>query len=747
MKGTARDNMDPANSAQSGDKDLSGPIRFGIFEVDLHTGELRKLGAKVKLQEQPFQVLAMLLKRPAEVVTREELQKKLWAADTFVDFERGLNRAINKLRESLGDDADRPRFIETVPRRGYRFLGQIEIEENRNPEALGGNRIAEVALVDPNQIEVSPSVRAAPMRRAVPWIAASVFAAVALLAIWRPRHPDPASMDRPFLQLEMDAGPDEFSQPAISADGLRIVLVSKGALVLRRLDQAKSTRIAGTEGANLPFFSPNGQWIAFFAAGKLQKIAVAGGVPVALFDALHTGGASWLDDNNIVLSLAEGLFLVPAAGGTPKLLVHSPNDPSNPRMEVWPQALPGGKSVLFSALDGSARVSLRVVTLGDGKVKTLVENATQGRYLAGGYLVYYKQGKLFAAPMDARRLELTGPAVPLVYGVSNLDGRADFDLSVLGTLVYRGGSSGANVISWLYSSGKIEPLIQEPGDYATPRLSPDGTRLALALSLEGKQNIWVYNIGPGNWNRLTFGSSPEFLPTWTPDGQYLAFRSGDTLAWTRSDGSGKVEHLTGVSPNAGPWSFSADEKWLAFWPLQPGSDLWIAPVERSSGKLRFGAPIPLLEQAESQGAPAISPDGRWFAYTSNESGRFQVYVRPFSPLRKSRSGKWPVSSNGGWSPVWSRDGKSLFYQNGGQVQVAVCAATGDSLLFARPRAWSDTLLGDTGLFYGFDPAPGGKRVLALLPAEDPVPQTFLRVLLNVDSELRRRFSERLQESR
>lgn len=704
---------------------LSSPIRFGTFEVDLQAGELRRQGFKVKLQEQPFQVLVMLLERPNQVVTREQLQKELWPADTFVDFERGLNRAINKLREALVDDADRPRFIETLPRRGYRFVAPVDTTGTQEVEGADGEDALSTVVVSRRQV--------------LPWAVAGLLAVIAVIAVGRPWRAPPIPANRPFLQLDLDAGPDEFSQPAISSDGMRIVFVSKGALAFRRLDHANITRLAGTEGASYPFFSPNGQWVAFFAARKLQKIAVEGGAPIPLCDAPSADGGTWGEDDTIVAALNGGLSRVPAAGGKPQPLTHPEADSSNTLMHLCPQALPGGKGVLFAAVNGSLQGSLRILTP-DGKLKTVVEKSTQGRFLPSGYLVYHQQGTLFAAPMDTRRMELTGPAVPLVYRVSHSElGRADFDLSASGTLVYRAGTEGTNVLSWLSSSGKIEALVTRPGNYLTPRLSPDGMRLALAILQDGRQNIWVYDLGRETWTRLTFDADPELLPTWTPDGEFLAFRSGNTLAWTRSDGSGKVEHLAGASRNAGPWSFSPDGKWLAFWPLQPGSDLWAVPVERTPGVLRLGRPQPLLQGTGSKGAPAISPDGRWFAYTSNESGRFEVYVMPFSPQGAARSGKWLVSNGGGWSPLWSRNGRELFYQSfDHRVQVAACTFNGDLFLAAKPRLWSETRLGDTGIFQGFDVAPDGKRVLALLAAEDPKAQTLVRVLLNVDSELSRR---------
>jgi Tol biopolymer transport system component/DNA-binding winged helix-turn-helix (wHTH) protein len=725
-------------------KRVSLPVRFGIFEVDLHSGELRRQGYKVKLQEQPFQVLIMLLEHPGDVVTREELQKQLWPADTFVDFERGLNRAINKLREALGDDADAPHFIETLPRRGYRFLAPLETAAPPEPETAGRNRLVliqpELSHL-PRTTEDEPTAAAAPRTQVVPWAAAAVLTVVALFGYWKPWRSPQIVPDRPFLQLDLDIGPDEFFQPAISPDGTRIVFVSKGALAIRRLDQTKSTRLAGTEGAFFPFFSPNGRWVAFFAGRKLQKVAIEGGAPIVLCDATGPGGGTWADDDNIVATLnanKEGVSRIPAAGGAPQPLT-DPKSDSGALMHFWPQVLPGGKALLFAATSASGQGSLRVLALHTGKLRTLVENSTYGRFLPSGYLVYYQRETLVAAPMDADRMELTGPAVPLVYGVSMSGDRADFDVSASGTLVYRRGTAQDSFPSWLYPSGKIEPVLAKAANYSSPRLSPDGTRLALSVIQEGKQSLWVYDLRRETWNRLTSEDDPEFLPTWTPDGEFLAFRSGNTLAWTQSDGSGKVERLAGVSPNAGPWSFSTDGKWLAFWPLQPGSDLWTVPIERTPGVLRFGQPQPLLQQPGSKGAPAISPDSRWLAYTSDASGRFEIYVMPFSPQKTETGRKWLVSNGGGIGPIWSRNGRELFYMGADRrVHVAAYTVKGDSFVADKPRFWSDKQVADLSSFPGFDVAPDGKRVLALFASEDPKPETILHLLLNLDTELRHR---------
>ncbi|HXA50976.1 MAG TPA: winged helix-turn-helix domain-containing protein [Candidatus Acidoferrum sp.] len=717
----------------------SSIVRFGFFEVDLQAGELHRQGRKVKLQEQPFQVLVILLKRAGEVVTREDLQKALWPADTFVDFERGLNRAINKLREALGDDPDSPRFIETLPRRGYRFIAGIDAASAQEEEAAGTNRLL-LAPVGTHQVEDTVSKVAFPTRQSLPWVIVAVLAAAGAIGFRQQWRFTASVADRPFYQLDLEADPDGFSQPAISPDGMRIVFVAKRGLIIRRLDQTKTTALAGTEGASYPFFSPNGQSVAFFGAGKLQKVAVEGGTPIPLCDAPGPGGGTWETDDSIVAALdrTRGLFRVPATGGAPQPLTDPREDPSGILMHRWPQALPGGGGILFAATNASMQGSLRVLAP-NGKLRTVVANSTYGRILPSGYVVYSQRETLYAAPWDTNRLEITGPAVPLVHAVSKSGDRADFDLSNSGTLVYRSGTTRNSVPSWLYSSGKVEPALAKPGNYVSPRLSPDGARLAISMIREGKQSLWVYDLSRETWTRLTSDNYPELLPTWTPDGEYLAFRSGDTLAWTHSDGSGKVQRLAGFSRNAGPWSFSADGKWLAFWPLEPDSHLWTVPVERTPGMLRLGQPQLLLQQAGSKGAPAISPDDRWLAYTSDASGRFEVYVMPFSPRGRVTDRKWPVSNGGGHSPVWSHDGRELFYEGPDhRIQAAAYRVAGDSFVAEKPRFWSGKQMADIGFFPAFDVGPDGKRVLALVPSEDAKPETILRVVLNVDSELRRR---------
>ena len=287
------------------------PMRFGVFEVDLQTGELRKQGLKIKLRDQPFQLLLVLLAHPGEVVSRDELQKQLWAADTFVDFDRGLNKAVNHLRDALGDSAESPRFIETLPKRGYRFIVPVDAG-HPNGHPLEPPLETQLALAD--QPERWPAAQPLGARGAthglkpklsagLPWVIAGLSSAVAVF--WWRCYGAPPTADRPMMRFIVDLGPEairgralsgEFFNPVISPDGTRLVFPAKAAdgseqLAMRRLDQSTVTMLAGTEGAAAPFFSPDGQWIGFFAGKKLEKIRLQGGGVVSLCDTTGRGAA------------------------------------------------------------------------------------------------------------------------------------------------------------------------------------------------------------------------------------------------------------------------------------------------------------------------------------------------------------------------------------------------------------------------------------------------------------------------
>ncbi|MBC8164657.1 MAG: PD40 domain-containing protein [Bryobacteraceae bacterium] len=716
------------------------PHRFGPYEVDFSTSELRKSGTRLRLAAQPMKVLEALIEQPGMLVTREQLRDRLWAPDTFVDFETSLNGIVAKLRQALSDSADQPLYVETVARKGYRFVAPVTTER-----ALPENSW---------QAEPAPPAVAPQKNDPRRWrtAAAGLLAVSGLLFFafgrWGTSTPKTSP---PMMSFDIDVG-DDFSQPAISQDGLKMVWVTKHGLVLRPLDQAKITQIEGTERASYPFFSPDGKWVGFFTDRKLRKVSLEGGASLTLCDAPLPGGATWGEDDHIIaaLQISGGLFRIPASGGTPESFTRLSEPPGFITNHRSPHRLPGGKGVLFVAGPGVAGGSIRVQPLGGGPAKVLVEEAATARYLPSGYLVYFKSGAIFAAPMDLSTLELNGPASRIAEGVAyDLRTGADFDVSASGTLVFRKSAVRGNRNAvWMDASGREQPLIGKPGNYASPRLSPDGKRLAFASIWAGQRGIGVYDLTRQTETRLTFDSTPQCCPIWSPDGEYLVFFDAGDLAWISSDGKGnsKPGRLPSPDHTAVPWSFSPDGKWLAFHRSQPptGYDLWVAPVDRSGDTMKLGPPKVLLRQPGVQAGPAISPDGRWVAYGSDELGRVELFVMPFSPNAGGQTSKWQVTFDGAISPVWSRGGQELFYRGTDRRVMSLSYTTkGDAFLASKPHVWAEKRMGDVGPIPSFDVAGDGKRIVALLDAELARPdETHLRVLLNVDDEMARRKSER-----
>jgi len=356
---------------------------------------------------------------------------------------------------------------------------------------------------------------------------------------------------------------------------------------------------------------------------------------------------------------------------------------------------------------------------------------------------------LLAAPVDLGRGELTGPPSPLVEGVArdHVHG-ADFDVAPSGTLVYRKGAAGAKRdLVWLDPSGVKESVGLKPGGYITPRLSPDGKHVALTIVSEGQAHLWTFDLAHRTMTRLTFGGEPKCCPVWTPDGKFLMFSSNGALAFVLSDGSGKQERLTPAERNSVPWSISRDGEWLAFHrnDLETGTDVWVAPLERTPGTLRVGQAKAMVRRPGIQAAPSISPDGRWMAHGSDESGQVELYVVPFSPDEPVRNGRWQVSNKKIASPGWCRDCQAIFYRGAADRRIRVVRYTvkGDSFVPDTPLIWSGQQLADLVIVPSFDIAPDGKRVLAVVETTEPrSDEVHLRVVLNVADELRRRFAAR-----
>ncbi len=337
-----------------------------------------------------------------------------------------------------------------------------------------------------------------------------------------------------------------------------------------------------------------------------------------------------------------------------------------------------------------------------------------------------------------------GTPAPVLQQVaySAQDGSAQLAFSQTGTLVYRSGGNGGGLVTvqWLDGAGKTQTLLPKPGSYNRPRLSPDGQRLALNVSEGSKQDVWVYELQRNNLRQLTFGLS-TLLPIWSPDGQYILFQGRGRIFWTRADGVGKPQALTQSKDLQFPYSFTLDGRRLAYADLSPatGYDIWTVPINSDGAGLRAGNPEPFLQTPSDEQHPSFSPDGRWLAYISNDSGTYQVYVRAFP----DNGGKWPVSIDGGAQPMWSRTSRELFFRSGdNQIMVAGYTVEGDSFVPDKPRVWSEKRTANFGnMTPTADLAPNGKRIAAIMSSERPEDQqarNHVIFLENFFDEVRRR---------
>ena len=589
----------------------------------------------------------------------------------------------------------------------------------------------------------------------LPWIIAAAFAAAAAVALvlWAPWRSEPL---KPLVRLEVDLGAD-VALPAdagqdsviLSPDGTRLVYFASVAgapsrLYTRRLDQTKAAELPGTQGGQTPFFSPDSQWIGFAVANKYNKISVEGGAVVPLTDGLITGAGAWGEDGSILLPgiLNNGMRLLPPSGGQAAKLT----DVGNGEIaHVNPQFLPGGKFALFSVYQQAVNVdtvTIEAISPSDAKRKVVRRGGTSPHYVPSGHLLYVNKSTLFAIPFDAEKLETSGNAIPILDDVkfNPNSGNADLSLSRNGTLVYRkGGAGGSNqmTMQWIDAAGKRSPLLAKPGVYNSPHLSPDAKRLAVAVTEGGSQDIWVYDPQRDQMSKLTFGGGFFSNPVWSPDGRFVLFtKAGGGIFWTRSDGSGQPQLLVESKGILVPWSMSPDGKRLAFFEVgSAGGWIYTVEVTEDGGALKAGKPQRFFESKFTDLFPEFSPDGRWIAYATDESGRQEVIVRAFPAPASGQGGKWQVSSGGGGVVWWSRNSRELLYQEGDRVMAVSYTVNGDSFVADKPRVRIEKLGGPQ-----WHVAPDG-RIAVLTPVETaqaPAADHTVVFLENFFDELRRR---------
>jgi len=642
---------------------------------------------------------------------------------------------------------------------------RIEIEEIRAGQGSGIVPQGTVAGSGPTAVPVaSTSFWARPVTLGRAAGAALGLAVLVSLLGWlgvRGRQATTSPALRVSIPMPKDQSLYQINQPllAISPDSRTVVFLAgqggNSQLYMRPLDQLEATPIPGTPGARNPIFSPDGEWIAFFAEGKLKKISVRGGSAFPLCDANpeDSRGVSWGDDGFLYFTPAfvGGISRVSEGGGKLEV-VTTLDEKTGERTHRWPEVLPGGKALLFTL--GSIKspdyyfdAQVVVRSLVTGQTKVLVDGGTNAHYLSSGHLLYSAASGLVAVPFDVGKLEITGPPIPLPEQIlASVDtGAMHYSLSRDGVMAYAPGEAptAERALAWVDMKGKVEPLAAPRKDYYEPTLSPDGKRVAITLHGERNDDIWVLDIQRNTLTRLTFGPAAANSPLWTPDGTRIVYateREGKPgLFWKPADGSGSEERLlTTATSFPVPDSFSPDGSLLVFTRIDPVQQGDIHVLSLSDRKV---TPFLATQFNESQGT--LSPDGRWIAYASTESGPESLYVQAFP----GPGGKWQISTGGtGGNPQWSRDGKQLFFRGpsgaAGQQNVVakVDVITKPSFSASTPQTLFPVTFGGlrplVRLFFSL--APDSRRILILEAGEASRQTTHVNVVFGLTDELKRR---------
>jgi Tol biopolymer transport system component len=554
----------------------------------------------------------------------------------------------------------------------------------------------------------------------------------------------------PGMQLTRERQGPTRTEVALAPDGSYLVFsaspdgsTAKAMLYRRPLDRAEAAPIPGTEGARTPFFSPDGQWLGFCAKGRLHKVAAKGGIPDPLCDVPYMPfGVCWGPDGRIIFGTeTAGLQRVSADGGKPETLANVDRSKGTPRL---PHILPGGKALVCTVMaEASARIEL--LSLETGRQVVLIEDGTDARYTPTGHLLFVRRGTLMAAPFDLDRLEITGPAVTVAAGVmqafnetdpGNNSGAGQYTVSDSGTLIYASGGIYPDPEiqwDWVDRGGRAEPWTafgKRP--VYRMRLSPDG-RNAVFNTAGLHDDEWIYDIQRDTATKLN-SDGRGGSPTWTPDGKRVAFawwKAGPgNVWWMPWDGSGEMEQLTKGEFGHMAGSWTQDGKYLALVENNPSTRGDILVLRMEDRKLiRFAA------TNASEAYPEFSPDGRWLAYASDESGRFEIYLRPFP----GNDRRLTISNQGGQAPLWAPDGRELFYWNNDYTKLMrVDISPGQDLSAGIPKVLFEFAAGHALGIRGYDITPDGRRFLIRERTKyTPTEVTQLNLVQNWFEEVKR----------
>ena len=633
-----------------------------------------------------------------------------------------------------------------------RFASAAEFADALKGRGTGPTRVTAAAAV------AAPGAGARGRRGAGVYGLAGALAIAVAVAAWGWLRPGPVpSVNRYSLYLPpaQALAPANISgnRIAISPDGERIVYVGPAQtgvqLWLREHDQLSATPVPGTQGAGSPFFSPDGTQLAFLIQGtKLRTVALGGGPTVTLSDSVNSSGGDWATDGNIYIEVDSGIARLPATGGRLELMYDML--PHGEAGAEFPVVLPGAKGLVFrtrktnQAIGDFQIVAMPIPKPGEKPVQPhVLTRGVYARYSPTGHLlVVTGEGKLVAFPFDPGKLAITGAPVSLLEGIGIEIGgfSTTLQLSTNGTLVYTTGAAARpRQAVWVSREGLETPVDSswEPaGTILAASLSPDGTKLAAELLLNGNNSLWIKQLPTGPASRVTFGDTLNLRPTWSADGRSLIYignagANGGKVMRRRADGTGAAQVLVNSPFAFAQASETHDGKWLL--------------ARRSFGEagvgdiygLRVGDSTltPLVTGPATEIEPVVSPDGRWLAYTSNESGQPEVYVRPFPDAGSAR---WQVSVAGGRDPMWSHSGKELFYWSTANKMMSVGIRPGATFGFDQPRAlFSTSQYVPAGAMQSYDVSPDDKRFVMLRETAANERSEFI-VVENWTQELRAR---------
>ena len=580
--------------------------------------------------------------------------------------------------------------------------------------------------------------------------AAVLGAALTASVLWRFASHEAVDSSRP-VRFAITLRPDESVEAyndgavAISPDGRTVAYTAnrgdERGLYVRSLDSLEAKWLGGTDRASNPFFSSDGYWLGFEAGGALKKISLDGGSPKLIAETPYFGGAAFGPGDRIIFTpiFTKGLWSTTAGGGKPKRLT-TPEIAKGEYAHLWPEILPGGKAVLFTIwMGGNADdCEVAVLSLESREKRVLFQGGYYARYASSGHIVYQHSGNLMAIPFDLEHLKVTGMGTTVLEGVLSDSSAAVASLSLSrnGTLVYLPGTEHepSRSLVWANRAGKTDLVNDLKRPYASPRIAPDQTRLALWTEYS-VTNVWVYELQRSTLTKVSYGSD-DHSAAWSPDGKRVAFessRSGVHHIYVQSaDGTGSAEQLTSGEYDQYLGDWSPDGSRILFTEFRPdtGADLWAVSTDKSH-EVR-----PFLQTQFEEREPVFSPDGHWIAYVSDSSGRNEVYVQPF----ETGGQRVQISSEGGEEPCWARTGREIFYRKGGKMMSVSVTAGGEiqvgkpTLLFSGLYAFSTVQNRD------YDVARDGRFVMVQSDAAFNAHQ--INVVLNWSAELKRRFGAR-----